>query len=380
LGVLNTHGRFFLSYCAPVLWNAAIICALVWAGAGGGGQGAGRRLVLAACFGALAGAALQLLVQMPAAIRLLAEFRPRLALAAPGVREAVARFGPALVGRGAVQLAGWLDLVLASFFTVGTLAALGWAQRVYLLPVALFGLSFAAVELPELARTAPAERARETPRRLAVAFRRSALVVAPTVVGFLVLGFLVAGLLYRGGSFDRADNWIVYLVLCGYTLGMPATVASRLLQNVFFAAGDTRTPARIAFARLGASVAIGAAAGLTLDRVALAALLPESEGSGVSLAAFGLALAASLAAWFELAALRRRLRRRGEPASFRAWGTYTAPLARAIASAAGAGAVWWTFRNLGPLPQALIVLPTYAALYLALSWSRLRAELTGAAG
>ena len=32
LGVLNTHGRFFLSYFAPVLWNAAVIAALLWVG------------------------------------------------------------------------------------------------------------------------------------------------------------------------------------------------------------------------------------------------------------------------------------------------------------------------------------------------------------
>src|SRR5688572_21654496 len=187
LGVLNTHGRFFLSYVAPVLWNAAVIAAFVWAASSGGpvaagGVADGRRLVLAGCVGALAGAALQLAVQMPFAVRLIGEFRPRLALRDESVREAVRRFGPALLGRGAVQLSGWLDLVVASFLTVGTLAALGWAQRVYLLPVALFGFSIAAVELPELARIAAGERAAATRRRFEAAFRRSVFVVAPTVV------------------------------------------------------------------------------------------------------------------------------------------------------------------------------------------------------
>src|SRR5215207_4439311 len=32
LGILNSHRRFFLSYSAPVIWNVAIIAALVWAG------------------------------------------------------------------------------------------------------------------------------------------------------------------------------------------------------------------------------------------------------------------------------------------------------------------------------------------------------------
>ena len=29
LGILNTHRRFFVSYVAPVAWNAAMIIALV---------------------------------------------------------------------------------------------------------------------------------------------------------------------------------------------------------------------------------------------------------------------------------------------------------------------------------------------------------------
>src|SRR5919107_751789 len=33
LGILNSHRRFFLSYTAPVIWNVAIIVALVLAGA-----------------------------------------------------------------------------------------------------------------------------------------------------------------------------------------------------------------------------------------------------------------------------------------------------------------------------------------------------------
>jgi putative peptidoglycan lipid II flippase len=381
LGVLNTHGRFFLSYFAPVLWNAAVIAALVWVGGSApGGAGvdpaiAGRRLVLAACVGALAGAALQLAVQMPFAVRLLGEFRPRLSLREESVREAMARFGPALLGRGAVQLSGWLDLILASFLTVGTLAALGWAQRVYLLPVALFGFSIAAVELPELARLAAGERAAATRLRFAAAFRRSVFVVAPTVVGFVALGFLMVGLLYRSGSFGAADNWMVYLVLAAYTLGLPATVVSRLLQNLFFAAGDTRTPARVAFLRLAVSAALGAAAGFGLDRFALSALVEAPGAERLSLAAVGLALASAIGAWFELAVLERRVPRAEEARDLVSWRVATGPLGSAVMAAGAGGILWWIVRGLGPAMQAVLVLPVYAALYLGLRWRQVRAEL-----
>ena len=42
LGVLNSHRRFFLSYVAPVVWNAAIIAALLAAAVGWGTIGSRR--------------------------------------------------------------------------------------------------------------------------------------------------------------------------------------------------------------------------------------------------------------------------------------------------------------------------------------------------
>jgi putative peptidoglycan lipid II flippase len=331
--------------------------------------------VLAGCVGAVVGAVLQLMVQMPFALRLVGEFRPRLTMRDESVRQAVRRFGPALLGRGAVQLSGWLDLMVASFLTVGTLAALGWAQRVYLLPVALFGFSLAAVELPELARIAAADRAAATRRRFEIAFRRSVFVVAPTVVAFLALGFLMVGLLYRSGSFGLAENWMVYLVLAGYGLGLPATVVSRLLQNVFFAAGDTRTPARIAFLRLAVSTVLGVAAGFALDRVALSSVVAAPGAERLSLAALGLALASAAGAWFELGVLRRRASRTADAPRLFSWRAASGPVASSLGAAAASGILWWALSGLGSLGQALVVLPVYGSLYLALRWNQLRAEL-----
>src|SRR5215212_5427075 len=42
LGVLNSHRRFFLSYTAPVVWNFAIIAALIWFGGRGSRVAAGN--------------------------------------------------------------------------------------------------------------------------------------------------------------------------------------------------------------------------------------------------------------------------------------------------------------------------------------------------
>src|SRR5262245_24705722 len=73
LGILNSHRKFFLPYFAPVLWNAAIIAALV--------AYAGRveldGLLMAAAWGALAGGLLQFGIQLPTVLSLDREMRLR---------------------------------------------------------------------------------------------------------------------------------------------------------------------------------------------------------------------------------------------------------------------------------------------------------------
>src|SRR6185437_3245639 len=65
LGVLNSHRRFFLSYTAPVMWNAAMIVTLVWFGSG---APLGRLAEILAV-GSVVGSGLQFVIQLPAVLQ-----------------------------------------------------------------------------------------------------------------------------------------------------------------------------------------------------------------------------------------------------------------------------------------------------------------------
>ena len=385
LGVLNSHRRFFLPYFAPVLWNAAMIGSLVVAGqvlvAGSPGGPVATvsnatldRLLYALCWGALAGGLLQFLVQVPLVWKLLHNFRPSLSLGVPGVKQALGAFGPVVAGRGVAQLGSYLDLYLATWLATGALAALGFAQTLYVLPISLFAMSVAAAELPELSRG-------ERPRlgRVERGLGQIAFLTVPTVVGYLAFGFLLAGAIFRTGSFGLESHWLVYGVLAAYTCGLPATNTSRLLQNVFFALGDTKTPARVAVERVVLAAAVALPAMFLLDRLTVGAvvgsvpggggLVVDSDGDPKRWGAAGLALGSAVGAWYELRRLRTHLRR--ELPGF------ALPVARtlrmggvALGAAAVAGALWWL------LPfeageggwelrgTALAVVGSYAVLYL----------------
>src|SRR5262249_13888033 len=71
LVLLNIHHRFFASFAAPVAWNLAIIAVLLLCGP----RASEQRLAVDAAWGSVAGALLQILVQLPQTLPLLGRFR-----------------------------------------------------------------------------------------------------------------------------------------------------------------------------------------------------------------------------------------------------------------------------------------------------------------
>jgi putative peptidoglycan lipid II flippase len=375
LGILNSHRRFFLPYFAPVLWNTALIAALIGTGArlvrgaGGSVRGLGpdalTTLLYAACWGGLAGGVLQFLVQLPAVSRVLRGFRLSFSTAVPGVREALAAWGPVVAGRGVVQLAGYVDLFLATQLFTGAASADRFAQMPYLLPISLFGISVAASELPELSRLHGQGAEPELLRRVLRVLRSMAFLNVPTVVGYLCFGFLVIGALYRSGSFTVGDNWLVYLVLCGYSLGILATTSSRLLQNTFYALGESKVPARIAVQRVTASILVALPLMFLLDRYPLSLLIGARAGA-LRLGSVGLSTASAAGAWLELLRLRGQLRRR-LPGFDLPWKDDARMIGAALAAAVPAAIVWWLLPPLSVRLTAPMVLAAFGAAYFAVA-------------
>jgi putative peptidoglycan lipid II flippase len=367
LAVLNSHRRFFLPYFAPVLWNVSLVVALGWLAIRVDRPSA-RVLVLTVAVAALVGGFLQFLVQLPLALRMNGGLKPRPALDAPGVRPAIRTFGPALLGRGSVQVSGWLDYVLASLLMEGAIAALLFAQRLYLLPVALFGTAIAVVELPELSRLDSARGGEEAGRRVAGAIRQMGFLTVPSAVGFVGLGWLVVAALYQRGAFDVGATWLIYGVLACYALGLIASTTSRLLQNAFYASGDTATPALRGLLRVGVQVAVGGVLMVWLDRYRVAVLAGQETGSPLRLGAVGLAAGSVAGAWVELASLRRALRRgaaaRGAVAPALPWGRLASFAALATGASGIAGVLWWLAQDWPILATAALVLPAYVVGYL----------------
>lgn len=352
LGILNSHRRFFISYVAPVFWNAAIIGTLV----AFGGRLSAERLMTALAWGALLGGVFQLVIQLPWVLTLERRLRIGWHTGLAEVRAVVRQAGPAILGRGSVQLSGWIDLFLISFLWEGAASTLGYAQTFYLLPISLFGMSVAAAELPELSRLYGTPHA-ALQQRLNSGLRQIAFLVTPSFIGYLVLGdILVAGLM-QWRSFTAQDTLIVYLTLAGFSIGLLPSTASRLFSSSFFALRDTKTPAWYALVRVALTALLGGGLMLLCERFVV-----QNRPLGV----MGLALGGGVAAWVEWGLLRRALSNK-----IGAVRTGAGPLARMFAAALVAALVARGVAFfLPPLPTLLLtalILPLFGGLYFAVA-------------
>jgi putative peptidoglycan lipid II flippase len=352
LGILNSHRRFLLSYIAPVIWNVAMIATLLW----WGDVVALPRLAVLLAFGALAGSALQMLVQLPAVVKLVPDLRFHLELS-EHVRTTIRNFIPVFVSRGVVQISAYIDALLASLLPTGAVTALANAQLLYTLPVSLFGLSVSAAALPDMAGAVGTDAIHVLRDRLNTGLRHIAFLVVPSAVAFLALGDVVAAALFQTGRFTYADAVYVWGILAGSAIGLLATTLARLYSSTYYALRDTRTPLRYALVHVAIATVLGYVAAIWLPPV-----IGIDPGWGTA----GLTVAASVGGWVELTLLRRQLNRRigqtGLPFSYslRLW------TAACAAAAVGCG-IKLVLPVMHPIVRAAVVLLPFGAAYLGFS-------------
>ncbi|MFI5231532.1 MAG: murein biosynthesis integral membrane protein MurJ [Gemmatimonadales bacterium] len=355
LGILNSHRRFFLSYVSPVAWNAVMIGTLLMFG----GRVLQANLVLLVAVASVAGAALQLIVQLPVLMKLEKKLRASLAVRSANVRTVVTNFVPVFFGRGVVQVSAYVDQWLASFLIGGAVSVLGYAQTVALLPISLFGMAIAASELPAMS-SAIGEGDRvssEIRQRLDHGLARIAFYIIPSAAAFVLLGDVIAGALYQSGQFTREGTVWVWGVLCGSAVGLLAGTMGRLYSSAWYALRDTVTPLKFAMIRVMLTLGLGYIAALHL---------PHWLGISPKWGVAGLTASAGISGWVEFWLLRRSMNARigstGVPLK-RIATLWLAALA-AVVPALGVKAVAGIAH---PVQLAVLVLPVFGAAYLLLT-------------
>ncbi|WP_017604042.1 murein biosynthesis integral membrane protein MurJ [Nocardiopsis alkaliphila] len=258
--MLNARNKFGAPMWAPVLNNLVIIGVCLWflniAGPGrtpetvtqgelallGLGTGLGQVVQAAVLVWALAAAGFR--------------WRPRLDLRGSGLGEAagaaswmmlyivVAQVG-ALVSTNVATRAGAMSAQLG--FEAGAgIAAYKFASMLFQLPYAIIAVSVITALLPRMSEHVAAGRKDQVRSDFSRGFRLSSVLIVPISVAMIVFAIPFCVMIYAQGSTTAQDAAAIGRILMVFCLMLIPFTLFQLQMRVFYALGDTRTPALVA--------------------------------------------------------------------------------------------------------------------------------------
>ncbi|MEM6324856.1 MAG: oligosaccharide flippase family protein, partial [Pseudomonadota bacterium] len=176
----------------------------------------------------------------------------------PELRRLAVIAAPAALAGGVVQINLLVGRRVASFFD-GAVVWLAMADRLYQLPLGVVGVAIGVVLLPDLSRRLGAgdtDGGRDAFNR---ASELSLALTIPAAVALVVMPLPLISVLFERGAFEASDSIAAAQALAIYGLGLPAFVLQKVLQPLYFAREDTRSPFRYALVAMviNAVVAFG---------------------------------------------------------------------------------------------------------------------------
>ncbi len=257
--MLNARNKFGAPMWAPVLNNVVIIGVCLWflslAGPG--------RTPDTITSGELAllglGTAVGQVVQAGVLVWALAaagfRWRPRLDLRGSGLGEAasaaswmmlyivVAQVG-ALVSTNVATRAGSMAADLG-YETGSGIAAYKFASMLFQLPYAIIAVSVITALLPRMSEHVAAGRKDQVRSDFSRGFRLSSVLIVPIAVAMIVFAVPFCVMIYAQGSTSAEDAAAIGRILMVFCVMLIPFTLFQLQMRVFYALGDTRTPALV---------------------------------------------------------------------------------------------------------------------------------------
>ncbi len=240
IGILNAYKHFSTPALGSVLYNLSVVVI---------GAVLGPKIgIVSFAIGVVVGAVLNLAIQLPPLLKLGIRYRPVLDLSHPGIRQIGALVFPVLIGLSVSQFNLFVSQNLASGLPSGQLAALKTAQRIMQLPIGIFAVAIGTAIFPTLTEQAAREKLDDFRRTFSLGFRSINFLTIPCVAGLLAVGLPAIRLFFEVGKFTPESTVATSVALFYYSFGIIGYSGSLILNRVFYALKDTKTPVMVGIA------------------------------------------------------------------------------------------------------------------------------------
>ncbi len=274
MGILNANGVFTLPALAASLYNAGQIVGAVilvplmraddmrhWVSENfaflpHGLSNVPDSAIYALAYGALIGAALHLLVQLPGLHRIGASLRFLPNIHIKGVRDVLVLMGPRVLGLAVVQVNFLVNVVLTSTMVEGSRTALVTAWTLMFFALGVIAQSVGTALFPTLSALVANKDMEAYKDRLATALRSVLFMSFPATVGMILLGAPVITVLLERGEWDAQSTAATAWALTFYAIGISGHSLLEVLSRAFYALEDTWTPVAVGIFAIIANIAL----------------------------------------------------------------------------------------------------------------------------
>lgn len=234
-GALHAHQHFLLPAIAPSLYNGGIIFGSLFLEPTMGISGL--------AWGAVLGALLHLLIQIPGIVHHRIRWYPTLDWKNPALRRVAVLMAPRVIdlfmARASIE---WLNANLGSGLGEGRVSALRYALKLMNTPWTLIGTAIGFAVFPTMAALAAEKDINAQRSALSGALRAILTLALPAAIGLIVLGRPAIGIILEGGEFTPESIELVYYALKFYTVALISQSMLEVVVRAFAAQQDTLTP------------------------------------------------------------------------------------------------------------------------------------------
>jgi putative peptidoglycan lipid II flippase len=306
IAILQARQSFLLPALGPVVYSASLIGGILASQADARWHIFGGDLGLnGPAYGVVAGAVLQLVIQLPGLVQAKMKYAFSFDLFHPGIKEMIALMTPRLINAVILYFSvginrNLLGLVNQSGASYGYVTAFS----LILLPTGIFGMAVSQAAFPTLAAYVAAGQLDRLTDAVTRTIRGITYLAVPSSFGMMVLAEPITRVVIGHGQdvvLSKLD--LTYVPLIFFGVGLTGLSLVEILTRSFYALHNTRTPVQLSILQFMLGI------GLSL-------MLLVPLGSG------GLALASSLAWTMEAFVLLLLLRKEIPQLDLRALGTF----------------------------------------------------------